>query len=49
LPRELLSRKYGGDRMEPTSDVPNNSCFKVDAFHIGILPQISAQITKSPE
>ena len=42
----LLSRKYGSDRMEPTSDVPNNSCFKVDASHMRIPPQVASKPTE---
>lgn len=46
LSRDLLSCKYGCDRMQTSSDVPNNSSFKVDAFHARILPQITPSVTE---
>ena len=46
LSRDLLSCKYGCDRMQASSYVPNNSSFKVDAFHARILPQITPTVTE---
>jgi len=46
LSRDLLSCKYGCDRMQASSYVPNNSSFKVDASHARILPQITPTVTE---